>query len=174
MECAPQYEAGTDGQIRNIDKGNILKGYPDEAGYVCVGSHRKFFVHRLVADAFLPVDNHIDHVRDNNNLSVLNKTNTAEKRRVRKLRALSGRCGACANVPFGSSSFCCGGWPLQCYSDQRHLPRLQVALRYWQRRRSGRRRMEGYGFNASGWHTGIQDIFAGTDQELGVKVRKDT
>jgi len=63
-------------------KENILKEKLDEDGYkrVCLinGKERKdFFVHRLVAQTFIdnpknkPCVNHIDSVRDNNNLSNL-------------------------------------------------------------------------------------------------------
>lgn len=71
------YYVSSTGRVRSSYRDGILAGTSSGTGYRKVqlwkdGHGRKFFVHRLVAEAFLPnVDglpevNHIDGVRDNN------------------------------------------------------------------------------------------------------------
>jgi hypothetical protein len=71
------YEASSHGRIRNFETGRILKPKLDKDGYHQIqlsknNTRKSFFVHRLVADAFIDnLDNkeqvdHIDHNRTNN------------------------------------------------------------------------------------------------------------
>lgn len=75
------YEISDEGQVRNKKTGKILKGVPDKDGYLRVHLYnpiKNFYVHRLVAQAFLdsPKENqteihHKDGNRQNNNVSNL-------------------------------------------------------------------------------------------------------
>lgn len=84
------YQISSNGIVRSLDrniadgravKGTVLKQYQDKDGYLKVtlyGDHgRHFFVHRLVALAFIPNPlgydqiNHKDEVKTNNNASNL-------------------------------------------------------------------------------------------------------
>lgn len=75
------YQVSNFGIVRNI-KGKILKQHKSKDGYFCVGlssncTRRYYFVHRLIAEAFLPnPDNkrfvvHLDQDRKNNIISNL-------------------------------------------------------------------------------------------------------
>lgn len=75
----PNYRITTDGQVYSITRGHYLKPYITNAGYYKInlyknGKYKKFFVHRLVANAFLPnldnlpVVNHKDENKLNNNV----------------------------------------------------------------------------------------------------------
>lgn len=74
----PKYEVSTFGRIRYAERKNILKGFKDRQGYLCVkiadheNIRRNKYIHILVAIAFIPnpegkktVD-HRDRIRDNN------------------------------------------------------------------------------------------------------------
>lgn len=75
------YEASSDGQIRNIKTGRILKQRINRYGYYITDiqiekKNKTFEVHRLIAKAFLEVKvgKHVDHIdrnTKNNNLSNL-------------------------------------------------------------------------------------------------------
>lgn len=71
------YEVSNLGRVRNIVRGNIKKPQSSGIGYTKMflykdGKGEQFFVHRLVAKAFVPNPdnkpyvNHIDETRDNN------------------------------------------------------------------------------------------------------------
>lgn len=52
------YEVSSEGQVRNIKTGKVLKGTVNEDGYIRVylsadNDHKSFYVHQLVAEAFL-------------------------------------------------------------------------------------------------------------------------
>ena len=76
------YEVNTVGKIRNIKTGTIKKPHDNGRGYLKVqlyhkGKGRSLFVHRIVAETFIPnPDNfntvdHIDHNKHNNNVENL-------------------------------------------------------------------------------------------------------
>lgn len=83
----PNYEVSNKGQVRNIKTGRILKPYVNLGGgkgYYKVrltsapNESKQFFVHRLVAEAFIPKEkeeytdvNHIDEDRLNNSVDNL-------------------------------------------------------------------------------------------------------
>jgi hypothetical protein len=108
----PNYEASSEGRIRNIVRKNILKEGDNGCGYMRVvlcneEGKKNFYIHRLIAFAFLPnpynkpeVD-HIDGCKSNNNVNNLRwvtpsenclnpSTNTDERRRNISI-ALTGR-----------------------------------------------------------------------------------
>lgn len=74
-----QYEVSNHGRVRSFYKGKtvIMKSWKHYKGHLFIylsksGERRKFFVHRLVAVAFIPnpqlklLVNHIDEVKHNN------------------------------------------------------------------------------------------------------------
>lgn len=76
------YEISNEGEVRNIITGLVLKQADNGRGYLEVGLHinkkRKHkYIHRLVAEAFIPNPeskpevNHIDENKTNNNVSNL-------------------------------------------------------------------------------------------------------
>ena len=96
------YEVSTEGNVRNVKTGHILKPFDDSRGYLRVGLGRNrakkkiVRVHRLVATAFIPnPDNlpevdHIDRNPHNNcveNLRwVSHKQNCKNRKRKRKTK----------------------------------------------------------------------------------------
>lgn len=77
----PQYEevyqASNLGNVRNKTNGNVLKSYDNGSGYLFVrlsmnGKKTNFYIHRLVAELFIPFEdgknsvNHIDGNKNNN------------------------------------------------------------------------------------------------------------
>ena len=84
------YGISDTGEVRNVDRGNILKYSYDRRGYCCVyltlkdGKHKRFRVHRLVALAFIPNPenkrevNHIDGIKTNNSISNLEWVSSSE------------------------------------------------------------------------------------------------
>lgn len=83
------YEVSTSGKVRNIKTGRILVGDTNSCGYKRVGLYNKsrrqrFFVHRLVAQAFIPNPNnkpqvnHIDGNKENNRVDNLEWVNQSE------------------------------------------------------------------------------------------------
>ena len=91
IENYPNYEVSSDGNVKNIKTGKILKQFNNGEGYLIVGLFNKggrkpLKIHRLVARAFLEdtgfnpdgtrmigrhVVNHKDHNRTNNNINNL-------------------------------------------------------------------------------------------------------
>lgn len=76
------YQVTEDGQVWSIRRKIFLKQQTDKDGYKCVnlykdGTYKKFFVHRLVAMAFVPnpddklTVNHLDERKDNNHYTNL-------------------------------------------------------------------------------------------------------
>ena len=76
------YEVSTEGQVRNITTGHILKPRDNGRGYLEVGLHTNKkrthkYIHRLVAEAFIPNPNnkpevnHIDEDKTNNSVNNL-------------------------------------------------------------------------------------------------------
>lgn len=75
-----RYSVSTHGRVKNLIKGNILTPRVHTGGYlrVCLtllSARKDYYIHRLVADAFLsnikPEVNHIDLDKTNNHLSNL-------------------------------------------------------------------------------------------------------
>jgi hypothetical protein len=75
------YEVSNEGNIRSVKSGNILKGFTNPRGYTQInlfnGIERTYYVHKLVAEAFLEkvegkteID-HINNDKSNNNVSNL-------------------------------------------------------------------------------------------------------
>lgn len=83
IENFPNYEVSNYGRIKNVLSGNILSPYKNENGYMIIslhngsGNNRKYRVHRLVAEAFIPnpnnypIINHKDENKSNNHVSNL-------------------------------------------------------------------------------------------------------
>lgn len=79
----PNYEASTNGEVRNKKTGRVLKGTVQADGYVRITirneqGRRNMRVHRLVLQTFNPVENcqdlevnHINGIRADNSLSNL-------------------------------------------------------------------------------------------------------
>lgn len=79
----PSYSVSTTGNIRKNSNGKILKASRKPNGYMqinlftCDGRRKKEYIHRLIALTFIenpnkfPEVNHIDGVRDNNQVSNL-------------------------------------------------------------------------------------------------------
>lgn len=76
------YEVSNKGRVRNLKTGRILKPKNNRRGYLFVGLHKNGavknrYIHRLVAQAFipnpnkLPEVNHKDEIRTNNKLDNL-------------------------------------------------------------------------------------------------------
>ena len=76
------YEVSSEGRVRNVKTGKILKPINNGLGYLFVSlyknrTEKKHYLHRLVAQAFiqnpnkLPEVNHKDEIRTNNNLDNL-------------------------------------------------------------------------------------------------------
>lgn len=76
------YEVSSEGRVRNVKTGKILKPKNNRRGYLFVGLHKNGaiknrYIHRLVAQAFipnpnkLPEVNHKDEIKANNNLGNL-------------------------------------------------------------------------------------------------------
>ena len=68
---APMYEVSTDGQVRRIKDGKILRQYQQRNGYLYVWLNRGYGnyscpVHRMVAETFIPYDglvfDRVDHI----------------------------------------------------------------------------------------------------------------
>lgn len=85
IEDAPRYEVSKEGEVRNVLTGRIMKAYEMPNGYFKVslivekGKQKGFYVHRLVAKAFIPNSNpeeftqvnHKDECKANNHMSNL-------------------------------------------------------------------------------------------------------
>lgn len=72
MLTLDDYEITTDGQIINKKTGHILKGQPNAKGYLRVSISKKLmFVHRLVAEKYIPNPNNLPQVnhKDGNKLN---------------------------------------------------------------------------------------------------------
>ena len=106
----PNYEVSTEGQVKNIITGHVLKPYSSRVknssmGYLKVkltnkAGAKQFYVHRLVAEAFLERKegqeqvNHIDENKLNNNVTNLEwctrsencRHGSAQQRRVQSYR----------------------------------------------------------------------------------------
>lgn len=88
------YEVSDLGRVRNKETGQLLKPLDNGVGYKIVelckkGFHKRFYVHRLVADVFLdnpdrlPEVNHKNAIRDDNralNLEWVSKQENLRKR----------------------------------------------------------------------------------------------
>lgn len=71
-----KYEVSSLGRIRNT-RGRILKTYETKSGYIKIGlkyqnSRRNFFLHRLVATAFIPNPLNKPHVNHKNGIKTDN------------------------------------------------------------------------------------------------------
>lgn len=84
----PRYEVSDLGRVRNSITGRVLAATPRKNGYVSVifkdgDSQKRYYAHRLVADAFLggiredQVVNHLNFIRNDNRASNLEVTTTA-------------------------------------------------------------------------------------------------
>ena len=95
------YEVSTEGEVRNIDTGKIKSQHDNGRGYLKVtlnkhGKVKNVFVHRLVAEAFIPNPNnydtvdHVDHNKYNNKVENLRwlsrKENTDDGRILQQRR----------------------------------------------------------------------------------------
>lgn len=72
MLTLDDYEITTDGQIINKKTGHILKGQPNAKGYLRVSISKKLmFVHRLIAEKYIPNPNNLPQVnhKDGNKLN---------------------------------------------------------------------------------------------------------
>lgn len=91
IKFAPNYEISSNGSVRNIKTGKILKVATNNHGYhlVCLSyknKKRTAYIHRLIAEAFIDTDldtrtsivNHIDGNRSNNTIKNLEWTTYAE------------------------------------------------------------------------------------------------
>lgn len=66
----PDYEVSTEGQVRRIKDGKLLKQYPQKSGYVAVfintgRGYKPMPVHTIVAETFLerlPHQDRVDHI----------------------------------------------------------------------------------------------------------------
>ena len=78
----PNYYVSNYGSIKNIKKNTLLTPYLNERGYLTIflynnGQRKRFAVHRVVAEAFLPNPNnlpqinHLDECKTNNNVNNL-------------------------------------------------------------------------------------------------------
>lgn len=83
----PNYEISNLGRVRNIQTNEFKNTKPDKNGYIKVNLYpgpKVFFVHRLVAEYFIPkvegktLVNHIDSVRTNNFVANLEWCNHKE------------------------------------------------------------------------------------------------
>lgn len=95
------YEVSTEGRVKNMQTGKILKQYENHSGYLRVRLYKdkkgKYFrVHRLVAEAFIPNPNgfievdHLDKNRQNNHVDNLQWIN--HKEHIRKNHGKMIRC----------------------------------------------------------------------------------
>jgi hypothetical protein len=86
----PNYEISDLGNVRNIKKGTCMKLITDKNGYKQVhlfnkGKNKMLYVHRLVANAFIPntlnkpTVNHIDGNTSNNNVNNLEWATMSEQ-----------------------------------------------------------------------------------------------
>lgn len=96
IEYAPNYRVSTLGQVSNI-YGHVLCPFENEKGYLKIdlrvnGKRKRFFVHRLVADAFINNPNDLPQVNHKNENKKDNRVNNLE------------RCTAAYNINFGSRS----------------------------------------------------------------------
>ena len=96
IDCFPNYDVSTDGRVRIIKTGKIMKLIFMHDGYFQVGLYKdkkrsSHYVHRLVATAFCNkedncnVVDHIDHDRANNNYQNLRWTTTSLNQRNRTI-----------------------------------------------------------------------------------------
>lgn len=81
-EYKEAYEISNFGRVKNIKTGNVLKNRTDKDGYLDIalfknGKRKRFKIHRLVAQAFIPNPenkpqvNHIDEDKTNNHVDNL-------------------------------------------------------------------------------------------------------
>ena len=110
----PNYEISTDGRVRIIKTGKIMKLKVMEIGYIQVGLYKDKKqsynqVHRLVAAAFCNkedncnVVDHIDHDRANNNYQNLRWTTNSGNNRNKSIAKnnTSGTTGVAYNIKNG-------------------------------------------------------------------------
>ena len=101
------YYISTDGVVKNIETGRILHQYEDKNGYMRVTltknrKQKRFGVHRLVAEAFIPNTegkpqvNHIDGNKKNNSVDNLEwatgKQNQQHRRNILKSGLVKVKC----------------------------------------------------------------------------------
>ena len=88
-----KYEVSNFGNVRN-KKGKIMK-YSNVGNYLQIGlcdkNQKKFYIHRLVLDAFLPINeikevNHKNHITQDNRLCNLEWCSPSENKRFQKKR----------------------------------------------------------------------------------------
>lgn len=124
VKGSKKYEVSSNGSVRNIETGTILKHVKRQYGRHRVtlhgdGEHRSVFVDDLMADAFFEGDPenrvvlYVDGDKDNLNLSNLC---VRKKARKRILEVVSGRifdsqveCSEAMGVPAATLSMCLSG-----------------------------------------------------------------
>lgn len=111
------YSISNIGNIRNDNTGKQLKPQKNSFGYLSIllydnGKPVQFRIHRLVLEAFNPVENmqnlqvnHIDHNRENNRLQNLEWTTPKENCNKKKLRKFYNSKGCYDNKGNYFSSF---------------------------------------------------------------------
>lgn len=89
VSAHPRYEVSSLGRVRNLITGRVLAATPRKNGYISVifkdgDSQKRYYAHRLVAEAFVRtigeycVVNHLNFVRHDNRAENLEVTTTEE------------------------------------------------------------------------------------------------
>jgi len=89
------YDVSDLGNVRNVKSGKVLKPYNNGSNYLCVDlrgdTRKKNRVHRLVLQAFLPIEedlecNHKNHITTDNRLENLEWCSHSQNNRFRRKR----------------------------------------------------------------------------------------